>query len=278
MLCFDENRKLEKAAMALDQAKKDKKELVIYTNKENTKDIHLKNLAMVNKLIKALNNDAMVVYYQGIVDYDEKIHKYEALIRMKDQDTVLSPYLFLELSKRTKHYSRITQFVLNEVFNKVEKMDCSLSINLSAEDILNIDTISLIMERMNRCTRPELIVFELVESDNLYNIPEIDAFIQYIKSMNSKIAIDDFGTGYSNFSYMMKIEPDYLKIDGSLIKNLDTDKNAKKIVKTIINFAKKLGIKTIAEYVHSREIFEICRNLGIDEFQGYYFSEPNELP
>lgn len=276
-ICFDENRKLEKAAMALAQAKKDKKELVIYTNKENKKEIHLKNLEMVNKLIKALNNDSMLVYYQGIVNRNENIHKYEALIRMKDNDTILSPVFFLELSKRTKHYSRITQFVLNEVFNKVESIDCSLSINLSAEDILNIDTISLIMERLNRCSKPELIVFELVESDDLYNMPEINAFIQYIKSMGSKIAIDDFGTGYSNFSYMMKIEPDYLKIDGSLIKNLDTDQNAKRIVKTIINFANKLGIKTIAEYVHSRDIFEICRNLGIDEFQGYYFSEPNEL-
>lgn len=277
-ICFDENRKLEKAAMALTQAKKDKKELVIYTNKENTKEIHLNNLEMVNKLIKALNNNSMLVYYQGIVNRNETIHKYEALIRMKDNDTVLSPFFFLELSKRTKHYSRITQFVLNEVFNKVENIDCSLSINLSAEDILNIETISLIMERLNRCTKPDFIVFELVESDDLYNMPEINSFIQYIKSMGSKIAIDDFGTGYSNFSYMMKIEPDYLKIDGSLIKNLDTDQNAKKIVKTIINFANKLGIKTIAEYVHSQDIFEICRNLGIDEFQGYYFSEPNELP
>ncbi|MFT5661196.1 MAG: diguanylate cyclase (GGDEF)-like protein [Sulfurimonas sp.] len=276
-ICFDETKKLEKAAMALTQAKKDKKELVIYTKKENTKDVQLNNLETINKLTKALSNDGMLVHYQGIVGRDENIHKYEALIRMKDQDKILSPLFFLELSKRTKHYSRITQFVLKSVFEQFKNTNCSLSINLTADDILNTDTISLIKEKMNLCSNPERVVFELVESDDLYSIVEIYDFIQYIKKMGAKIAIDDFGTGYSNFSYMMKIEPDYLKIDGSLIKNLDTDENAKKIVKTIINFASQLGIKTIAEYVHSKEIFEICRDLGIDEFQGYYFSKPGKL-
>jgi EAL domain-containing protein (putative c-di-GMP-specific phosphodiesterase class I) len=92
--------------------------------------------------------------------------------------------------------------------------------------------------------------------------------------MGVKIAIDDFGTGYSNFSYLLKLRPDYIKIDGSLIKHIDTDDNSIAIVSAILAFSKKLGIKTIAEYVHSKEVYEKCKELGIDEFQGFYLGEP----
>lgn len=276
-ICYENTKSLEKAGMALRQAKKYKKELAIYKPTENTKEYYMANIAIMNKVAKALSADDIIVYYQGIVDRDEKLHKYEALVRMRDGDKILSPYLFLDLSKQTKYYSQITKVVIKKTFAEFSKVDKSFSINLTAEDILNSETMSLIDEEMKKCPNPKKLVFELIESDDLYNLKEIHDFIQDIKSKGAKIAIDDFGTGYSNFSYMMKIEPDYLKIDGSIIKNLDTDENARKILRTIINFAQELNIKVIAEYVHSREIFEICKNLGVDEFQGYYFSEPAPL-
>ena len=109
------------------------------------------------------------------------------------------------------------------------------------------------------------------------NVEEVEIFINTIKILGGKIAIDDFATGYSNFHHIWKISPDYLKIDASLIKDLDSDENSLKIVQTIINFAKELNIKTIAEFVHSEKIYEICLELGVDEFQGYYFGEPQPL-
>jgi EAL domain-containing protein (putative c-di-GMP-specific phosphodiesterase class I) len=93
--------------------------------------------------------------------------------------------------------------------------------------------------------------------------------------MGVRIAIDDFGTGYSNFSYLLKLKPDYLKIDGSIIKNIDKDKNSEAIVEAIISFAKTLHVKTIAEFIHSKEVYDKCYKLGIDEFQGFYLGEPN---
>jgi EAL domain-containing protein (putative c-di-GMP-specific phosphodiesterase class I) len=89
-----------------------------------------------------------------------------------------------------------------------------------------------------------------------------------------RIAIDDFGSGYSNYTHIFEIKPDYLKIDGSLIKNIDQDNNSYELVKSITQLAKSLGIETIAEFVSTREIFEICFDLGVDYFQGYYFAEP----
>jgi EAL domain-containing protein (putative c-di-GMP-specific phosphodiesterase class I) len=89
---------------------------------------------------------------------------------------------------------------------------------------------------------------------------------------------DDFGSGYSNFEHLLKMNIDYLKIDASLIKNIATNENSYKITKTIIEFAKNLNLKTIAEFVENEEIFNIVRNLGADYSQGYFFSAPISAP
>lgn len=276
-ICFDAEQKLEKAGMALKQAKKLQKDFIIYSPKENTQEVHLNNIATINKLSKALENDNVLVYYQDIVDRNGITHKYEALVRMRDGEKILSPFFFLEIAKRTKYYTSITRTVVEKTFNQFKNTKNAFSINLSADDILNEEIIELINRHMKSSKDTSRVIFELIESDDLYNLSEIATFIKNTKKMGAKIAIDDFGTGYSNFSYMMKIEPDYLKIDGSLIKDLDTDINARKIVATITSFASQLNIKTIAEYVHSQEVFEICKELGVDEFQGYYFAEPHEI-
>nr|WP_297890535.1 EAL domain-containing protein [Sulfurihydrogenibium sp.] len=116
--------------------------------------------------------------------------------------------------------------------------------------------------------------FEILESEGIENYEDVSGFIKEVKSYGSKIAIDDFGSGYSNFAHMLKLDVDYLKIDSSLIKNIHQDKNSQIIVQTIVGFAKKLGIKTIAEFVHNREVFEKVRELGVDYSQGYYIGEP----
>ncbi|WP_228137731.1 EAL domain-containing protein [Aliarcobacter skirrowii] len=97
-----------------------------------------------------------------------------------------------------------------------------------------------------------------------------------VKSKGCKIAIDDFGSGYSNFEYLVKLEADYIKIDGSLIKNIVTQKESFAVVSTIVNFAKQMEIKTIAEFVENEEIYKIIKNIGVDFSQGYYFTQPKK--
>lgn len=95
--------------------------------------------------------------------------------------------------------------------------------------------------------------------------------------MGVTIAIDDFGAGYSNFERLLEFEPDILKIDGSLIKNIVIDEYSRNVVETIVSFAKKQNIITIAEYVENEEIFNILYNLGVDYSQGYYFGKPEQI-
>ena len=98
-----------------------------------------------------------------------------------------------------------------------------------------------------------------------------------IKNFGVKIAIDDFGTGYSNFSYLVKLQADYIKLDGSIIQEINKSKTAKAVVEAIVFFASKVGIKTVAEFVSTKEIYETCKEINIDYFQGHLFDEAQNV-
>ena len=121
------------------------------------------------------------------------------------------------------------------------------------------------------------VTFEILESDAIEDFVKVERFINEVRRYGAKIAIDDFGSGYSNFSYLTKIRADYIKIDGSLVKDIDVDNNSLIVVETIVEFARKLGIKTVAEYVHSSDVLDKVRELGIDFSQGFYIDEPSLL-
>ncbi len=278
-VCFEENNQLVKADMALTHAKKEKVDFEIYTEDSDTK-INQKNNIDTYKIIQdAIKYENIVALYQPVVDANTKqINKYEALVRIKKEDKLLTPNIFLDIAMQTKSYHDISRSVISQAIDSLNQTDKMVSINLSGMDLRNKKTLELIHNKLAGNELSTRVVFELTETDDLYESKEVLEFIKDMKKINVKIAIDDFGTGYSNFSYLLKIQPDYLKIDGSLIKNIDTDKNAYKIVKTIVQFSKELNIKTIAEFVHNKEVADICMKLGVDEFQGYFYGQPDYLP
>ena len=164
--------------------------------------------------------------------------------------------------------------MIKKSFEYFSDHTCEFSINLTMEDILNEEINSFLFSLLEKHHIGSRVVFEIVESESIQNYETVSEFIKKLKSYGSKIAIDDFGSGYSNFEYILKLNVDYLKIDGSLIKNIVSDTNAKIVVSTIVEFAKKLGIKTIAEFVENEAIFQVMQELEIDYSQGYYFQAP----
>jgi len=233
------------------------------------------NKEVATRIKTAIKQNKIIPYYQPIVDNKtKKIIKYEALARLIKDDDVMPPGTFIDISKKIKYYHKITRAILKQSFNHFGiNSEIGVSINITIEDIANIRTFNLIIDLLNQNKFNHNITFELVESDGIEDDQLFNRFVDTIKSYGAKISIDDFGTGYSNFSYLAKLEPDYLKIDGSLIKNI---KNTKEfdVVKTIIDFARMYGIKTIAEFVENEEIFILVKELGIDYSQGYYFGKP----
>ena len=120
-------------------------------------------------------------------------------------------------------------------------------------------------------------IFEILESEGIENYQEVISFINQIKSLGARIAIDDFGTGYSNFEHLLRLDVDYIKIDGSLIKNIVTDDKHRLIVETIVSFAKRIGIKTVAEFVSDEKILQTIKEIGISCAQGYHIGKPETL-
>jgi EAL domain-containing protein (putative c-di-GMP-specific phosphodiesterase class I) len=269
---------LEKADIALRFAKKQGKEFLLYDETLNVEQQYKNNMEWTKKLNWAIENDKIAPFYQAI--YDNKTNQlksYECLIRLVDKDkNIITPYHFLTIAKKSKLYTKLTKIMIEKSCKCFEHIDCDFSINLSVEDILNEEIVEYITYNIEKYNVSKKIVFEILETEGIENYDEISHFIDEMKSLGCRIAIDDFGSGYSNFEYLLQLKIDYIKIDGSLIKNLDVDKNAQIVVETIVSFAKKLNIVVIAEYVHSEEVYEKVKELNIDRSQGYFLAKPQD--
>jgi EAL domain-containing protein (putative c-di-GMP-specific phosphodiesterase class I)/GGDEF domain-containing protein len=269
------------AGIALKKAKKSNKPFFVYNNEIDTKDIIEKSMHWREKIKKAIEDNRVVPFYQAIFDKNRNIVKYETLMRIKDVDEnnktiYLSPYLFLDISIKTKQYLQLSNQVISKALTDLTKTDKQISINLSFKDILDGEFIESLDKNLDKINAEDKlrIVFEILESDYITDYSLLEEFVNKYRTQGIKIAIDDFGTGYSNFAHILKIRPNYIKIDGSLIKNINSDKNSYEMVKSVIDFSRALNIRTIAEFVHTEEIFNLLIELGVEEFQGFYLAEP----
>ncbi|HEX5330645.1 sensor domain-containing phosphodiesterase [Sulfuricurvum sp.] len=264
------------AHMALKEAKELQEKLIFFNDNTALTEKTRNNIWMVNKIKSAIEEDRIVPYFQGIVDNKTRqIVKYEALIRLVEHDgSVLSPFWFLEHAKKSKLYDKLTRIMIQKTFSMFEQNSYEFSINLTVQDIVSDETREYLYQILESSSAANRVIFEIVETEGIVNYEEVVDFIQSVKQFGCKIAIDDFGSGYSNFSYLSKLDVDFIKIDGSLIKNINTDQDHLFTVESILFFAHRKGIKTIAEFVEDEAVFAKLIELGIDHSQGYLFSIP----
>jgi len=264
--------------MALKYAKERGLKFWIYESSMRLSEAYESNLKYATKIRKAIVDfSGIVPYFQPIMDNQNgKIVKFEALSRLIDEEGIIhSPDAFIPVAKTIKVYDKITTAIIEKSFAMFENSPFDFSINLSFEDIINQEMYRFIIEKLQHSKLGNRVTFELLESERVNDFDKVIRFFNEIKRHGAKVAIDDFGSGFSNFSYIITLDPDFLKIDGSLIKNLDTDKHAQIVVETIVDISKKLGIKTVAEFVHSSTILSAVKKLGIDYSQGYFIDKPS---
>ena len=276
---YSKKRELYKLShIALKKNKFSNEPVTYYNDFKDLEDKIKENLDVILRIKEGLKHDRFVPFYQGIVDNKtKKIVKYEALIRLKcDDGRVESPFFFLEHAKRSKLYTKLTKVMILKTFEKFADLEYEFSINLLLQDIESPKVMKCLIDNLEKYQCGKRVVLEIVESEGIYNFDLVSQFINLVKSYGCKIAIDDFGTGYSNFSYLAKLDIDYIKIDGSLVKDIDKDLVQMATVESILHFARKVGIKTIAEYVENEIIYNHLYDLGVDFSQGYYFSKPQE--
>ena len=264
------------AEIALRKAKEKQVPLVQFEESLLKPQFHKLNFLWLKELKDAFHFNRIIPFFQPIINNrTRETGKYESLARLAKIDgTFVSPFYFLDIAKKSKLYPELTRTMIKKSVNVLLETSHEISINLCVEDILNKDTIEFLFTTLEQKGVGNRIVLEITESEGFENMDEILALTSRIKKLGGKIAIDDFGTGYSNFSYLLKLKPDYIKIDGSIIKNIDTDPSSLAIAETIVAFTKKLGIQTIAEFVHSEPVLSRVKELDIDFSQGFFLGEP----
>ncbi len=241
-------------------------------------DNHAHKTQYINDIKMAIEESRIRCMYQPIYNTKSKlIEKYEVLIRMIDNDNnIILPNDFLPYISHTQIYTDLTKFVIESSLEKLKETDAELSINLELQDLFNSDILEIIIDILSHNkTHAKRLTFEILETQEVSNLDLLKEKINKIRQTGAKIALDDFGSGYANFTYLLHLDIDILKIDGTLIRDIHKNSNAKSIVETINIFAQKMNIKTVAEQIETKEEYELIENIGIDYMQGYYLGRPS---
>lgn len=267
---------IQKAEIALREAR---------TIGRNRVEVYSENLQVIktiqdnNKwsawLREALDEDRILAYFQPIVDCsNDKIVKYEALVRLEKEGTIYSPLKFLSAARFSGLLHQITRRMMEKTFEKFATNDLKFSINITDIDLMEKEFLTFTESLRKRyAIEVHRISFELLEETSLSDNHTAQQQIHQLISLGYGIVIDDFGVQCSNFGQMGIIKLEAIKIDGVFIRNVTTDQHAQDVTSSIVYFAKKKNFPLIAEFVHSREVYEMVKSMGIQYAQGYFLGE-----
>ncbi|MBE9504256.1 MAG: EAL domain-containing protein [Proteobacteria bacterium] len=244
-------------------------------------EMHLK-YEWKRRILKAIKEDRFEIWAQPILDlYNDQIYHYEILVRMIDKNgSVVSPGAFISMAELFGLVGAIDRIVAEKAMKLLAERaragaPISVSINLSGKDLEDDEILTFMQAQIYESgADPSSIHFEITETAAINDLERAIKLINSLKSMGCKFALDDFGVGFTSFVYLREMPVDYIKIDGSFIKNLHNSKNDQLFVKAITDVARGMGIKTIAEFVEEKETVDFLKEYGVDYGQGYYIGKP----
>lgn len=228
------------------------------------------------KVREAIERDDIIPYFQPIINNTTgEVERYECLARLREGDHIITPYHFIGPAKIAGLLPKITERMLVKSFEAFRNSGYGFSVNITEED-LHSGTLPELLQQLAQTNGldPASVSLEILENVSAEQSDYVLDQLLQIKKLGFKIALDDFGSENSNLFKLQKLNVDYIKIDGSFIKDINTNQNSFNICKTIVYLADVLQCSVIAEFVHSKEVFESVKSLGIAYSQGFYFSEP----
>jgi len=252
-------------------------DILSLTYKQESQEKLLTNILVLKRVIE---HKGIIPFVQPIFDMKSgEISHYECLMRLQDEQnsTVCSILPMMQLAKQIMVYDDLVKQMTEKVFETFRQIPYPFTFNLGYEDIANNTFKNLLFKELQNLPNPSRVVFEILESDMISDFKVVANFIEITKVFGCKIAIDDFGAGYSNMENILKLKPDYIKIDGSLIRNIDHSEQSKKLVENIINIAHDIHARTIAEYVYNKKVYDTLQHLNINYLQGFYLAKPFPL-
>ena len=255
----------------------------IYEVDSNITAKHANQTNWLNKINLALDNDKFILYFQKIASINNNKHEhYEILIRMIDDDgKTIPPNSFIPAAERFDIMSSIDSWVIKNtllIMQKEEYEKINFSVNLSGQSLSDLKFMKNCINQIDDSNiNKNRLCFEITETAVIENLSNAIRSISTLRGLGCKIALDDFGSGLSSFAYLKNLPVDYLKIDGSLIKDLEKDNVNITMVTSIIQIAQSMKLETIAEYVENDRILNLLRELEIDYVQGYGIAKPVPL-
>ena len=242
---------------------------------ERLRQSQLDWLTSVNR---AITQEGVLVYGQPILKAGTReLVSTECLMRIYDNGQVFAPGQFLPAVEGTHLYTRLSREMITRTFDIMQSNDMDFSINLSPQDLMSDRTLDLLESSIMRLDNPFRVGFEVLETEQIQDYDRMIEVCNHFKRLGARIIIDDFGSGYSNIDEIMKLEPQVIKLDGSIIKNVHQDKRQRLISQQMVQLCHALEAKVVAEFVHNKEVCSIVEDMGVDYLQGYYLGEPKAL-
>ncbi|MBI1362822.1 MAG: EAL domain-containing protein [Proteobacteria bacterium] len=241
-------------------------------------------LEWVDRLRVALDHDGFEVHFQPMVPCAKGKNVkpiYEALIRLRDEEGTLGlPGSFIDAAEHFGLIQKLDKAVMTRCIKmqadlKSRGIDALFSINLSGISFGDAEMMKALKKQLKENDAdPHNLIFEVTETAAMRDLGDAKKFVGELKALGCQFALDDFGAGFSSFAYIKNLDVDFIKIDGSYIQNLDTSPEDQLFVKALVDLAKGLKIQTVAEFVESKEVLHVLRDLGVNYVQGYHMSRP----
>lgn len=266
--------------LALSRAKENgKNRIEVFSDSERFREC-ASRLETYIKIKSAIEENNLLLFCQPIIPLDESEHShYEVLVRMRDDKRILLPNKFLDVSEHFRIVFDLDMWVIERTLKFIstfmKDIKHNFTINLSGQTVGDLRTVSTISKLFEKYSVPfHRIGFEVTETAEILDFNEAQRTIMRIRSLGCHVLIDDFGVGQSSLSRLQKMQADIIKIDGSFVKDICTDRFDCTVVKSIVEIAKTLNMKTVAEFVHTEEVFDKVKSLGVNYAQGFYLGRP----
>lgn len=259
----------------------------VYSSEDANMQRYEADLDSITLINKALEEDNFVLFYQHYQPLHKVTegHHYEILLRIAGEDgNTIPPAAFLPAAERYNLSAKIDKWVVNQYLKWLSEHPEHLqelvraNVNLSGLSMGDKDLKLYFLNAFEKYGVPyEKVCFEITESQAIVKMDETLDFINTFRKLGCKFALDDFGIGFSSYEHLKKLPVDYVKIDGSFVRDILVDPIDMAMVCSMKDVAKAMGIWTVAEYVESTEIMVELGKIGVDYAQGYGVAKPKAL-
>ncbi len=272
----DEEQLLLQAAMAINRARKQHLLVLEYDAGWRERQRYQQAQEWLEKVRQALAEDRIEPVFQPI--YNQSlgvVDKYECLLRLRDdQGQLISPGLFLDAVRHTREYLHLTQVMFKKSCALFADRAEFFTLNLAEDDFRHSDHLKILLDLVRHYEVGHRLTLEVLESEEITSYEQMLMALAPFRALGCSVAIDDFGSGYANFAHISGLQAQVLKIDGSLIQAMAKDISKENVVLGLVEFAHRMGLLVVAEFVSSDDLWQRLAKMGVDGIQGYAVSPP----